>query len=444
MAEDFKGYYQLLGVPRAATAAEIKAAYRSRAMELHPDRNIGRDTTPEFQALQEAYAVLSNDKSREQYDADCAVSGVSDRQETQSEPIPAVYCDGCGCITGQPRFKVYYYVVGVIYYAYKKPVQGIFCAKCDLKLAVKTTLCTATVGWWGIWSFFWTLHALYTHLFGRKFTIQNAFLQSQQTFYFIENKQLDLACGSARAAIELIEKATGRWASPTVEQKDGLRQMQEIFAKFLEESDQGGKKAKFKSVDGFKTPVFMAQLLIVLVLFSGVFGFIYSENSKANEREIRRLVSTGFTRVEAQDFVENGATALSKLERDLPRSGIYESTIPTSGYNTAPFKINNGPSSNVLLKLIPVDGESGLISVFVRAGETVEVPIPFGSYSVRTASGGHWYGEAIRFGPDTHYSRYKEAFEFRQEGNRAVGIEVTLSRSRSGNLQEQSLGADGF
>ena len=66
-------YYEVLGVTKDTSQSDIKKAYRIRAMELHPDRNQGKDTTAEFQNLQEAYDVLSNEKLRQQYDADSSI-----------------------------------------------------------------------------------------------------------------------------------------------------------------------------------------------------------------------------------------------------------------------------------------------------------------------------------------------------------------------------------
>jgi len=66
---EFQDYYATLGVPRTATQAEIKKAYRKLARESHPDRHPG-DTTAErrFKDVNEAHAVLSDPAKREKYD----------------------------------------------------------------------------------------------------------------------------------------------------------------------------------------------------------------------------------------------------------------------------------------------------------------------------------------------------------------------------------------
>lgn len=62
-------YYDALGVPRTASELEIKKAYRKLAIITHPDKNPGDETAhARFQAIGEAYQVLSNEDLRKRYD----------------------------------------------------------------------------------------------------------------------------------------------------------------------------------------------------------------------------------------------------------------------------------------------------------------------------------------------------------------------------------------
>ena len=63
-----KNYYDILGISRDATQAQIKAAYRKLAKKYHPDASSGKEEDKEhFQEIQEAYAVLSDPEKRKMY-----------------------------------------------------------------------------------------------------------------------------------------------------------------------------------------------------------------------------------------------------------------------------------------------------------------------------------------------------------------------------------------
>ncbi|WP_224984161.1 DnaJ C-terminal domain-containing protein [Geomonas agri] len=64
-----RDYYEVLGLKKGASADEIKRAYRKLAVKYHPDKNPGDKQAEErFKEINEAYAVLSDPKKKEQFD----------------------------------------------------------------------------------------------------------------------------------------------------------------------------------------------------------------------------------------------------------------------------------------------------------------------------------------------------------------------------------------
>ena len=63
-----RDYYEVLGLQRSATEADIKRAYRKMAMEFHPDRNKESHAEEKFKEASEAYQVLADQEKRRIYD----------------------------------------------------------------------------------------------------------------------------------------------------------------------------------------------------------------------------------------------------------------------------------------------------------------------------------------------------------------------------------------
>lgn len=90
---DFRDYYATLGVPKTATAKEIKQAFRRLARKHHPDVNPGdRGAEAKFKELNEAHEVLGNPDTRRKYDE----LGANWRQYEQAGPAAG------GPFGGQP------------------------------------------------------------------------------------------------------------------------------------------------------------------------------------------------------------------------------------------------------------------------------------------------------------------------------------------------------
>ena len=63
-----KNYYEILGIDKSASQAEIKTAYRKLAKQYHPDLNKSPDAEQKFKEISEAYEILSDENKRRNYD----------------------------------------------------------------------------------------------------------------------------------------------------------------------------------------------------------------------------------------------------------------------------------------------------------------------------------------------------------------------------------------
>ncbi|KAJ0115940.1 hypothetical protein J7T55_004110 [Diaporthe amygdali] len=82
-------YYEVLGVDRSAADAEIRKAYKKKALELHPDRNFSdvENATKKFAEVQTAYEILSDPQERAWYDShrDAILRGDADSDDAPPE-----------------------------------------------------------------------------------------------------------------------------------------------------------------------------------------------------------------------------------------------------------------------------------------------------------------------------------------------------------------------
>lgn len=83
-----RNHYDTLGVPRNATADQVRRAYRALARALHPDVNPDADAQNRFAQAQAAYAVLSDPERRRVYDRSL---NSSERADQPRSPAQAHY-----------------------------------------------------------------------------------------------------------------------------------------------------------------------------------------------------------------------------------------------------------------------------------------------------------------------------------------------------------------
>ena len=103
-----RDYYEVLGVSKDASDAEIKKAFKKLALKYHPDRNPDDPKAAEekFKEINEAYSVLSNSQKRAQYDVDIALKQAAFGTEMEIEVPKEETCDHCHGEGAEPGSKV--------------------------------------------------------------------------------------------------------------------------------------------------------------------------------------------------------------------------------------------------------------------------------------------------------------------------------------------------
>ncbi|MFJ4544194.1 J domain-containing protein [Pseudomonas sp. NPDC088885] len=455
---DPKGYYAVLGITTNAGVENIKSAYRRRAMQLHPDRNPGTDTTGQFQLLNEAYAILSDKTSRTEYDRFEAEK----EAETPAVPEPIV-CSSCGKVSAQPRMVVFRSVKSFLVVTMRKPIAGVFCSECAQKQSLKASATSWLLGWWGFpWGPIYTVQALISNMFGGTHPpLENAKMLGYQAYYFYATGRPDLAQSIAESAIKYCKKIPGsqaRKSPPEIERDNLIGNLENFLAALKIDS----KNNQLKSNWGLLHRRFFVHFGLISLVAGGItFAIINSPESSYSPPRGPMPYASQSSAPLLSDGKSNSQHPVSGLniQKGTPKKALYvrpkatpngrpwpvvaaylpgELQTHTAGHSEV--TIDNGQNNaDVQLKLVSLDGKTARPArqIFIPAHSqfTIKNLTP-GSYDVRyrdLTSGNLSRSESMRL---TETSSSK--------GIRYSAVTLTLYKVANGNTSTYGLSEDEF
>jgi hypothetical protein len=129
----------------------------------------------------------------------------------------------------------------------------------------------------------------------------------------------------------------------------------------------------------------------------------------------------------------------------LPPNGFAEWYTNASRPTKLTIKTSSR-NNHHYIKLVGVSTAQPILTIFVRSGQTAEIPVPFGTYQFRYATGKNWYGKEILFGPDTEYYQTADANEFTSRINNGrseyTHLTIELIEQIGGNLETSEIRPD--
>jgi hypothetical protein len=199
--------------------------------------------------VNEAHAVLSDPESRAKYDASCVDVETA---KAPNRPVDPVTCSCCGAVSAQPRYIIFWYVVGLLLFTMKRTIQGVYCPSRAPKKALQASAITWLCGWWGVpWGPIWTVGAIYRNLVGGTQPADvNGQILARQALYFFEKGRPELAAAALNQALSLKLKA---------EIRDRLL----AFKQSLPPAPQGRLVDRWKLM---RTGVFWAQIAPIIAI----------------------------------------------------------------------------------------------------------------------------------------------------------------------------------
>ena len=443
---DARGYYARLDVPPSASDADVKAAFRRKAKELHPDHNSSPRASEEFRHLEEAYAALRDPTARAQYDALGLETQEGSRLPSEEVTAEPLACSSCGRVTAQPRYIILFEVKSFLVVTFRTPIQGIFCPACAEKKALRASVVTWLLGWWGFpWGLIYSPHALFwAFLGGRRPADVNARVLAYQAWVFARNGQIDLARAIASDAADFAAK---------IKDSSQRDEMQRSTRTLLDAMHDGRPIKRLKRRWSVMPRVWAIQGVFLVGILIWSQAATMAPTARPTPTSMHRPPPTPMQPAVSYPATPPAAARPTQQQLpfdqpalNLPPNGVYRRYWrDTPGEILAPLAVTAPDAGfHYFVKIVDWSLGTAVLTVFVRSGHTIEVELPIGNYRVRYASGATWYGPKHLFGPSTAYGQADKKFDLRVEGDKVAGYTISLARRVGGNLQVTAISAEDF
>lgn len=205
------------------------------------------------------------------------------------------------------------------------------------------------------------------------------------------------------------------------------------------------KDAKKKTINSFL--ILPIATFAISVIYCFVLIFTLNENPENNR------YSDSYYSKQTDDTIVSSSEKSPDSISDYPSEyELIPAPVPENGQvlysndldRVAPLSVVTRGNNNFCVKLKSIGGTTDILTFFVRAGETVEIDVPLGKYTLYYATGETWYGESILFGESTLYYKADDVFDFYEADGFVNGWTIELYAQVNGNLSTESIDSSEF
>ncbi|KRA03930.1 hypothetical protein ASD74_22050 [Rhizobium sp. Root564] len=430
---DPQGFYEALGVKSSATAEDIKSAYRKLAKETHPDTSQNA-SSEKFHRISAAYEILSDPLRRAEYDSSAYQAS---EQEAGTRVIDPICCSRCGQATAQPRYVVFYRVYSFIIMTTRRPVQGIFCAKCAKKEGLKSSIITLFTGWWGVpGGPLYSIGSILRNGFGGK---HDRSADEGMIWYnalaFLSRGNLQLSYALAMRSIKASDKNIASDAAELVAQ--------------LERAGADPRQGKLR--DPWRTSILYgaSHLFMAFALPGALALAIFADTQGSSVR----TSYAGSGLYSSTQYRPSTQTGISKPRvptcTSAPYSGQLLGANQLSATEGHSLEIRNGSSGDAIIKVRAEPYGTVVAAFFVGSNQTGQITgIPDGRYTVQYAFGDALDISCRRFVQVAGAGQFPgvETLQTEQTTTQIITqvLSYTLYAVPNGNVSPQNISAQDF